>query len=149
MQFAFQQILGDQMFDYIHESGGDYRSNSLDVDYNQPHEKSVSLSYSINFKDYGVPGFKVTMWGAYGWGADGSAMANSGTANAGSYVVNGQPLHGSHHEFGVIPSYTVPDGKFKNTSIKFYYMHHQGSAYYPDGTSDVYRLMVNVPFNVF
>jgi hypothetical protein len=50
----------------------------------------------------------------------------------------------------VIPSYTIPDGKFKNTSVKFYYMHHHSnSAYYPDGTSDVYRLMVNVPVNIF
>ncbi|WP_250500496.1 OprD family outer membrane porin [Caballeronia sp. GAWG1-5s-s] len=149
LQFAFQQILGDQMFDYMHESGGDYLSNSLDVDYNQPHEKSVSLSYSLNLKDYGMPGFKVTTWVAYGWGADGSAMANSGTVNASSYIVNGEPVHGTHHEFGIIPSYTVPDGKFKNASVKFYYMHHQGSKYYSDGTSDIYRLMVNVPFNVF
>ena len=149
LQFAFQQILGDQMFDYMGQSGGDYLSNSLDVDYNQPHEKSVSLSYSLNMKDYGVPGLKVTMWTAYGWGADGSAMANSGTANAGNYIVNGRPLQGSHYEFGIIPGYTVPDGKFKNTSVKFYYMHHHGSEFYPDGTSNVYRLMVNVPFNVF
>jgi hypothetical protein len=49
----------------------------------------------------------------------------------------------------VIPSYTVPDGKFKNASVKFYYMHHHGGQYYSDSSSDVYRLMVNVPVNVF
>jgi hypothetical protein len=149
VQFAFQQIVGDQMFDYMGQSAGDFLSNSLDVDYNQPHEKSVSLSYSLNLKDYGVPGAKITMWTAYGWGADGSAMANSGTVNAGSYIVNGEPVHGTHYEFGIIPGYTVPDGKLKNTSIKFYYMYHHGSKYYSDTTSNVYRLMVNVPVNIF
>ena len=155
VQFAFQQIVSDQTFDYMGQSAGDYLSNSLDVDYNQPHEKSVSLSYTLNMKQYGVPGLKLTMWSAYGWGADGSSMAYSGTANAANYwsggeVGKGQPIGGTHYEVGVIPSYTVPDGKFKNTSIKFYYMHHHAnSAYYPDGTSNVYRLMVNVPVNVF
>jgi hypothetical protein len=149
LQFAFQQIVSNQTFDYMGQSAGDYLSNSLDVDYNQPHEKSVSLSYSLNLKDYGVPGAKFTVWGAYGWGADGSNMAYSGTAQAENYFVNGQPLHGTHYEIGVIPSYTIPDGKFKNTSIKFYYMHHHGSQYYSDSSSDVYRLMVNVPVNVF
>jgi hypothetical protein len=33
--------------------------------------------------------------------------------------------------------------------MKFYYMHHHGSKYYSDSSSDVYRLMVNVPVNVF
>ncbi|SAK64478.1 OprD family outer membrane porin [Caballeronia calidae] len=155
VQFAFQQIVSDQTFDYMGQSAGDYLSNSLDVDYNQPHEKSVSLSYTLNMKDYGVPGLKLTMWSAYGWGADGSAMAYGGSSQAGHYwsggaVGAGQPIGGTHYELGVIPSYTVPDGKFKNTSVKFYYMHHHSnSAYYPDGSSDVYRLMVNVPVNVF
>jgi hypothetical protein len=150
VQVAFQQIVSDQTFDYMGQSAGDYLSNSLDVDYNQPHEKSLSLSYTLNMKQYGVPGLKFTMWGAYGWDADGSAMANSGTAQAANYLVNGEPIHGTHYEIGVIPSYTIPDGKFKNTSVKFYYMHHHSnSAYYPDGTSDVYRLMVNVPVNIF
>ncbi|WP_250529506.1 OprD family outer membrane porin [Caballeronia sp. ATUFL_F1_KS4A] len=150
VQFAFQQIVSDQTFDYMGQSAGDYLSNSLDVDYNQPHEKSVSLSYSLNLKEYGLPGAKFALWGAYGWGADGSAMANGDSAQAANYLVNGKPISGTHYEIGVIPSYTIPDGKFKNTSIKFYYMHHHSnSAYYPDGTSDVYRLMVNVPVNVF
>ncbi|WP_250467156.1 OprD family outer membrane porin [Caballeronia sp. GAFFF2] len=153
LQFAFQQIASDQFFDYVGQSAGDYLSNSLDVDYNAPHEKSVSLSYSLNMKEYGVPGLKFTLWGAYGWDADATAMANQyanpDSSQHGLYWKDGQPVHGTHYEIGVIPSYTVPDGKFKNTSVKFYYMHHHGSQYYSDGTSDVYRLMVNVPVNVF
>jgi hypothetical protein len=153
LQFAFQQIVGDQFFDYVGQSAGDYLSNSLDVDYNAPHEKSVSLSYSLNMKSYGVPGLKFTLWGAYGWGADASAMADQyadpGAPLHNLYWKNGEPVHGKHYEIGLIPSYTVSEGKLKNTTVKFYYMHHHGSNFYSDGTSDVYRLMVNVPVNVF
>ncbi|MDR5818035.1 OprD family outer membrane porin [Caballeronia sp. LZ033] len=150
VQVAYQQIVSDQRFDYMGQSAGDYLSNSLDVDYNQPHEKSLSLTYTLDMKHYGVPGLKVAVWGAYGWDADGSAMANGTSAQAAAYRINGTPIQGTHYEVGVIPSYTVPSGKLKNTSIKFYYMHHHSnSPYYPDGTSDVYRLMVNVPVNVF
>lgn len=66
-------------------------------------------------------------------GADGSSMANGGSAQAANYVIDGYPIGGTHYEIGLIPSYTVREGRFKNTSIKFYYMHHHSnSAYYPD-----------------
>jgi hypothetical protein len=150
---GFQQIASKQFFDYVGQSAGNYLANSLDVDYNAPHEKSVALSYSVDMKDYGVPGLKMTLWTAYGWGADGSAMAKLYSDPASSlhdlYWKNGQPVHGTHYEFGFIPSYTIGSGKLKGTSAKFYYMHHQGQKYYPDSTSDVYRLMVNIPVNVF
>ncbi|SAK57062.1 OprD family outer membrane porin [Caballeronia arationis] len=149
MQVGFQQIASNQFFDYVGQSAGDYLSNSLDVDYNAPHEKSLSLSYSLNFKDYGVPGLKMTMWTAYGWGADATDSANRYADPNSSlhdlYWKNGEPVHGTHYEFGVIPSYTVASGKLKDTSVK----HHHGSKYYSDSTSDVCRRMVNVPVNVF
>ncbi len=150
---GFQQIASKQFFDYVGQSAGDYLANSLDVDYNAPHEKSLQLGYTLNLKDYGVPGVKMTLWSAYGWGSDGSAMAqlyaDPGSAMHNLYWKNGQPVHGTHYEFGFIPSYTVASGKFKGSTAKFYYMHHQGSTYYSDATSDVYRLMVNVPVNIF
>jgi outer membrane porin, OprD family len=153
VQVGFQQIASNQFFDYVGQTAGDYLANSLDVDYNAPHEKSLSLSYSLNFKDYGVPGLKMTTWTAYGWGADATTSANRyadpDSALHGLYWKDGQPVHGTHWEIGVIPSYTVASGKLKDTSVKFYYMHHHGSKYYSDSSSDVYRLMVNVPVNVF
>lgn len=150
---GFQQIASNQFFDYVGQSAGDYLANSLDVDYNAPHEKSLSLSYTVNMSGYGVPGLKMTVWSAYGWGADASDMANryadSSSALHDLYWKNGEPVHGTHYEFGFIPSYTFGSGKLKGTTAKFYYMHHHGSKYYSDSTSDVYRLMVNVPVNVF
>ena len=150
---GFQQIASNQFFDYVGQSAGDYLANSLDVDYNAPHEKSLSLSYTVNMKDYGVPGLKMTLWTAYGWGADASDMANRyadpSAALHDLYWKNGEPVHGTHYEFGFIPSYTFGSGKLKGTTAKFYYMHHHGSKYYSDSSSDVYRLMINVPVNVF
>jgi hypothetical protein len=150
---GYQQILSNQFFDYLGQSAGNYLVNSLDVDYNAPHEKSLQLSHTLDAKHLGVPGLKVSTWAAYGWGADASVAArryaNPASALHGLYWKNGQPVHGTHWEVGVIPSYTLASGKFKNTSVKFYYMHHQGTEYYSDDTSDVYRLMVNMPVNVF
>ena len=149
---GFQQIASNQFFDYIGQSGGDYLANSLDVDYNAPHEKSLQLGYSIDMKRYGVPGLKMALWTAYGWGANASVMANRysdpGSPLHDLYWKDGQPVHGTHYEFGFIPGYTFDSGKLKGATAKFYYMHHQGSHYYSDSTSDVYRLMVNLPVNV-
>jgi hypothetical protein len=150
---GFQQIASNQFFDYVGQSAGDYLANSLDVDYNAPHEKSLQLGYTVNMKYFGIPGLTMSLWNAYGWGADASVTANRYADPASAlhnlYWKNGEPVHGTHYEFGFIPAYTVGSGKLKGTSAKFYYMHHQGSRYYSDSTSDVYRLMVNVPVNVF
>jgi hypothetical protein len=103
-------------------------------------------------KSYGVPGLKMALWTAYGWGANASVMANRysdpGSALHDLYWKDGQPVHGTHYEFGFIPGYTFGSGKLKGATAKFYYMHHQGSRFYSDSTSDVYRLMVNLPVNV-
>jgi hypothetical protein len=152
VQIGFQQIASNQFFDYVGQSAGNYLANSLDVDYNAPHEKSVQLAYSLKMRDYGVPGLELTTWTAYGWGADASASAqryaDPSSALHDLYWKNGEPVHGTHWEFGVIPSYRVINGKLKDTTVKFYYMHHHAGRYYSDDTNDVYRLMVNVPVNV-
>jgi hypothetical protein len=149
---GFQQIASNQFFDYVGQSAGDYLANSLDVDYNAPHEKSLSFSYSVDMKGYGVPGLKMAIWTVYGWGANGSVMANQyldpDSALHDLYWKNGQPVHGTHYEFGFIPGYTFDSGKLKGTTAKLYYMHHHGGQFYSDSSSDVYRLMVNVPVNV-
>ncbi|WP_144109839.1 OprD family outer membrane porin [Paraburkholderia sp. BCC1886] len=150
---GYQQVLGEQFFDYVNETNGIYLSNSLDVDYNAPHEQSLQLRYSFDGKYAGLPGFKAMLWGAYGWGANGAAGA---AANASTdaplhdlYWKHGQPVHGHHHEFGLIPSYTLQGGRFKDTKLTFIAMWHNGSYYYPDGNNMEYRLVVNVPVKVF
>ena len=65
------------------------------------------------------------------------------------YWKNGEPVHGHHHEFGFIPSYTLQSGRFKDTKVTFIAMWHNASRYYSDGNNMEYRLVVNVPVKVF
>ena len=61
---GYQQVLGDQFFDYVNETNGIYLTNSMDVDYNAPHEQSLQLRYTFDGKYAGVPGLKAMFWGA-------------------------------------------------------------------------------------
>lgn len=150
---GYQQILGDQFFDYVNETSGIYLVNSMDVDYNAPHEKSLQLRYTFDGKYAGLPGFKTMLWGVTGWGADASATANqygsNGPGFSNVYWRNGQPVQGRHHEFGIIPSYTLQSGRFKNSKVTLIAMWHQGSAYYSDSSNYEYRMVVTVPMKVF
>jgi hypothetical protein len=150
---SFQQILGDQFFDYLNQSAGDLMSNSMDVDYNAPHEKSLQLRYTVDMKYYGVPGFSVMTWGVKGWGADAGAMAsvyadpNSSLHNL--YWKNGSIKQGSHWELGLTSVYVVQSGKMKNSTVQFTLMHHKAAKTYSDNSSNVYRVVMNVPVNLF
>jgi outer membrane porin, OprD family len=150
---GYQEVPGDQFFDYVNETAGDYLTNSMDVDYNAPHERSLQLRYTFDGKYAGLPGFSAMLWAQQGWGADASSMANrygpDGPGFSAIYFKNGQPVHGRQHEFGFIPSYAIQSGRFKDTKVSVLAMWHVGSAYYSDPTSQVYRLVVKVPINVF
>lgn len=150
---GYQKIFGDQFFDYVNETAGVYLVNSMDVDYNAPHEQSLQLRYAFDGKYAGLPGFSAMLWGAQGWGADASALANrygpNGPAYSAIYFKNGQPVHGRHHEFGFIPSYVVQGGRFRNAKVTLIAMWHVGSAYYSDSGNQEYRVVVTVPVRVF
>ncbi|WDD91171.1 OprD family porin [Burkholderia sp. FERM BP-3421] len=146
---GYQQILGDQFFDYLNETNGIFLVNSMNVDYNAPHEKSLQLRYTFWGKDAGLPGFKAMVWALEGWGADGSASAALDSSQSSMYWKNGAPIQGRHHEFGFIPSYTIQSGRFKDTKITFIAMWHAGSMHYSDSGNQEYRLVVNMPVKVF
>ena len=150
---GYQKILGDQFFDYVNETAGNYLTNSMDVDYNAPHEQSLQLRYTFDGKYAKLPGFSALLWAQQGWGADASAAASrngpNGPAFGAIYFKNGQPVHGRHHEFGFIPSYVIQSGRFRNTKVTVLAMWHVGSAHYADETSQAYRLVVTLPVSVF
>lgn len=150
---GYQKVLGDEFFDYVNETAGDYLANSMDVDYNAPHEQSLQLRYMFDGKYANLPGFSAMLWAQQGWGADGSTGARdpgrAGTAAGTLYLRNGQPVHGRHHEFGIVPSYVVQTGRFKHLKFKLSAMWHVGSAYYPDPTGQVYRLVMTMPISAF
>ncbi|RDK03046.1 OprD family outer membrane porin [Paraburkholderia lacunae] len=150
---GYQQVLGEQFFDYVNETNGIYLTNSMDVDYNAPHEQSLQLRYTFDGKYAGVPGLKAMFWGVYGWGADASAEAAQNASPSAPlhdlYWKSGEPVSGHHHEFGFIPSYTLQSGRFKDTKVTFIAMWHNSSRHYSDGNNMEYRLVVNVPVKVF
>lgn len=150
---GYQKILGDQFFDYIDETAGVYLVNSMDVDYNAPHEQSLQLRYMFDGKYAGWPGLQATVWAQQGWGADASAGAGrygvGGPSFSALYFRNGQPVHGRHHEFGFIPTYVVQHGPLKTAKVTFIAEWHVGSAYYSDSTNQLYRLLVTLPVRVF
>lgn len=150
---GYQKILGDEFFDYVNETAGDYLINSMDVDYNAPREQSLQLRYTFDGKYANVPGLSAMLWAQQGWGADASTLANRygsvGSAFGAIYLRNGQPVHGRHREFGIEPTYRVQGGRLKSAKVTLIAMWHVGSHYYPDPTGQAYRLVVTLPINVF
>jgi hypothetical protein len=155
---GYQKVFGEQFFDYIDETAGVYLVNSMDVDYNAPHEQSLQLRYTFDGKYAGVPGLSAIAWAQQGWGADASGAGASASAErygpngpsfSALYWKNGQPVHGRHHEFGLIPTYVVQSGPLKHAKVTLIAEWHVGSAYYSDSTNQVYRLLVTLPTRVF
>ena len=142
---GFQQVLGDQFFDYLNERTASSLTNSMDVDYNAPHEKSLQLRYVLR-QGSGPAGLQGDGLGRDGLGADGSAGAANDPSKSSIYWSNGAPVQGRHHEFGFIPSYTFQSGKLKDTKVTFIAMWHAGSAHYSDATNTEY-LVVNLPLH--
>ncbi|MET3135535.1 hypothetical protein AAKU55_005846 [Oxalobacteraceae bacterium GrIS 1.11] len=48
VSLSYQQILGEQFFDYLQESSGIFLANAMALDYNAPHERSVQLWYRFD-----------------------------------------------------------------------------------------------------
>lgn len=59
LMLGYQEVDGDEYFDYLNETSGIYLANSMDVDYNAPHEKSLQLRYSLDMGYYGVQGLNL------------------------------------------------------------------------------------------
>ncbi len=138
---AWQQVDGNEYFDYLHETNGIFLANSLLSDFNGPNEKSVQLSYVLNMAPYGVPGLKFNLYNARGWGIDGTHYR--GTA----YDVRG--LDGeSHYEWGIGTSYAVQSGPLRDTSIRATYTAHRASKAQADGSLDELRIVTTIPFDI-
>lgn len=141
LTFSWQQIAGDEYFDYLHETNGIYLANSLLSDFNGPNEKSFQIAYGLNMAEYGVPGLKFNIYQARGWGIDGTHY--TGTA----YDVKN--MDGEHHyEYGIGTSYAVQSGPLKATTIRATYTAHRASENQADGSLNEFRLVTTIPFNI-
>ncbi|QXH59108.1 OprD family porin [Pseudomonas maumuensis] len=138
---SWQQVNGNEYFDYLHETNGIYLANSLLSDFNGPNEKSLQISYVLNMAPYGVPGLKFNVYNARGWDIDGTHY--KGTA----YDVRGQDGE-NHYEWGIGTSYAVQSGMLKDTTIRATYTAHRASKAQSDGSLDEFRVVTTIPFNI-
>lgn len=140
--FAWQQINGNEYFDYIHESKGTVLANSFLSNYNGPNEKSVQLAYLFDAAPYGLPGLTFYLYNVRGWGIDGT-----------HYQGNSYPSKRSdgdkHQESGLLSSYTLQSGALKNSSLQVGYVAHRATPNEIDGSVKELRIVTTIPFNIF
>ncbi|MBD9587749.1 OprD family porin [Pseudomonas sp. PDM03] len=148
LTFSYQEVNGNEYFDYLHETNGIYLANSLLSDFNGPNEKSFQIAYGLNMAEYGVPGLKFNIYQARGWGIDGTHYnGNGGVVDKGYDGIQAQD--GEHHyEYGIGASYAVQSGPLKATAIRATYTTHRASENQADGNINEFRLVTTIPFNV-
>ena len=138
---SYQQVIGDEYFDYLNETNGIYLANSLLSDFNGPNEKSMQLAYSINMAQYGIPGLKFNAYHARGWDIDGTNY--KGTA----YDV--KKMDGeTHSEYSIGTTYAIQSGPLKATAIRATYTTHRASKFQADGNINEFRIVTTIPFNI-
>ncbi len=141
LTFSYQQVEGNEYFDYLHETNGIYLANSLLSDFNGPNEKYFKIAYGLNMAEYGVPGLKFNIYQARGWGIDGTHY--TGTA----YDV--QNMDGEHHyEYGIGSTYAIQSGPFQASTVRVTYTAHRASENQGDGSINEFRLVTTIPFNI-
>ncbi|PQZ95660.1 MULTISPECIES: OprD family porin [Pseudomonas] len=147
LTFAYQEVNGNEYFDYLHETNGIYLANSLTSDFNGPNEKSFQVAYAINMAEYGVPGLKFNVYSARGWGIDGTHYrSGNGALGYGADILKQDGE--KHQEYGVGAGYAVQSGPLKATAIRATYVEHRASANQSDGSIKEFRLVTTIPFNI-
>ncbi|MDB5994493.1 MAG: outer rane porin [Pseudomonas sp.] len=142
LTFSYQEVNGNEYFDYLHETNGIYLANSLLSDFNGPNEKSFQIAYGLNMAEYGVPGLKFNIYQARGWGID-------GTHYKGGEYSSVLAMDGEHHyEYGIGAAYAVQSGPLKATAIRATYTTHRASENQADGSLNEFRLVTTIPFNI-
>ena len=142
LTFSYQEVDGNEYFDYLHETNGIYLANSLLSDFNGPNEKSFQIAYGLNMAEYGVPGLKFNIYQARGWGIDGTHYNSTGYTDV-------RAMDGEHHyEYGIGASYAVQSGPLKATAVRATYTTHRASENQADGNINEFRLVTTIPFNI-
>ncbi|PAU62748.1 porin [Pseudomonas sp. PICF141] len=148
LTLAWQRVFGDEYFDYVWESTGNYMANSLYSDYNGPNEKSWQLRYDLDLASFGVPGLTTSLWHAKGWDIDGTRY--SGDRNGRNTGYNVRSLdNAKHDENGLMVAYVVQSGALKNAVFRTIVYNHRATGGQIDGSYDEVRLVANLPVWLF
>ncbi len=148
LTLAWQQIDGDEYFDYVHETAAIYLANSLFADYNSPNEKSWQIRYETDWSAFGVPGLSTSMWYAHGWDIDGTHYDGGRNGKYANYEEVLKQDGENHHEYALVTVYKVPDGTLKNSQFKVGYFSHRASENQVDGSFDEIRVTTTLPFEL-
>lgn len=142
VSIAYQEVAGNEYFDYAHDTNAIFLANSLLSDFNGPNEKSLQIAYVLNMASYGVPGLKFNIYQARGWDIDGTHYKGTGYTDV--LAMNGE----THYEYGIGTSYSVQSGPLKATAIRATYTTHRASENQADGNINEFRLVTTIPFNI-
>ena len=148
LTLAWQQIEGNEYFDYVWESSGNYMANSLYSDYNGPNERSWQLRYDLDAAPYGMPGLTLGLWHAKGWGIDGSHYRGGRNGRHAGYAVSGL-YNAGHEENGVVLSYVVQSGSLCKTTLRTIVYNHRARGGQIDGSYDEVRFVINIPLQLW
>ncbi|WP_263142218.1 OprD family porin [Pseudomonas sp. RIT-PI-AD] len=148
LTLAWQQIDGNEYFDYVHETAAIYLANSLFSDYNGPNEKSWQIRYETDWSQFGVPGLSTSLWYARGWDIDGTHYDGGRNGKYANYAEVLQQDGEKHHEYALVTVYKVPEGTLKNSQFKVGYFSHRATQNQVDGSFDEIRLTTTLPFEL-
>lgn len=136
LTLAYQQVDGNEYFDYVHETSAIFLANSMLADYNSPNEKSAQIRYETDWSYYGVPGLSTGVWYVKGWDIDGTHYDGDRNGAYGNYAEVRAQDGEKHHELGLMAAYKVQNGPIKDSTFKLTYMMHKASQNQVDGSAD-------------
>ncbi|MDO9618584.1 MAG: OprD family outer membrane porin [Pseudomonas sp.] len=148
LTLAWQQVEGDEYFDYVHETSAIYLANSLLSDYNGPNEKSAQIRYETDWSYFGIPGLSTMAWYAKGWDIDGTHYDGGRNGAHANYADVLSQDGEKHREYGLMASYKVQSGAIKDSTFKVTYMSHKASQNQADGSVNELRIVSTLPFDL-
>jgi len=145
---GYQQVFGNEFFDYPQETVGNYNPVQYYSDFNGPNEKAAMIRYGLDMAPFGAPGLGFTTWYAKGWDIDGTHY--EGDRNGAHLGYGVRSLDGaSHWEVGMGVKYVVQSGALKNVTLRPAWYHHRARGGQVDGNYDEWRLVTTVPIKLF
>jgi hypothetical protein len=148
LSVGYQQVFGNEFYDYPQETVGSYNPVQFYSDFNGPNEKAAMVKYAFNMARYGVPGLTVAAWYARGWDIDGTHYDGDRNGAHRGYAVRGLD-DARHWESGLSAGYVLQSGVLKGSSLRTTWYHHRASGGQVDGSYDEMRLVTTLPFELF
>ncbi|EPF71035.1 OprD family outer membrane porin [Acinetobacter rudis] len=145
---AYQQVLGDEPFDWIgfHNNGGISNTpNTVQFStFTEAKEKSVQFKYEVDFAPYGLDGLSFMTRYLYGWDMDNTGSDNPFYTKRHIYD---QSIDNKHWERDIELRYLVKQGFAKDLNIKLRQATHRSTTGYRYGNIDEVRLILEYPFS--